>query len=374
MKLEKFFQDKKTIFLIVILLLAFCIRVFNLSYRQAGVDEELTIRVTKSFEEAIAFSNSDFYPPLSYVLMVPVVSLLGGFWARFFFALVGTLAVFLFYFLAKAFFSEQEALLSTLLFAFNPLNVFYSVNLRHYVFLLLLSLLAMLAMISLLKKFSMKSLALFCASLVLMGYINYVCWAYAIAALVFFLFFLKDKKFFKECVGGMALVLLCLAFLLPLAISQFNNFSKSHYFAQPFNPLIYPYAFYKLAVGVNISSALNFFPPLLFVVPIVLVLFVYGAILFWRQKNEVGRFIFFFFIVSATLLALGSIKSPMLFSFRYLFPLMPAFIIFLSKGIFSFENFKALSLTAFIILLWLIAIFYYFLVSSLADWNAFIGL
>ncbi|MFH1234465.1 MAG: glycosyltransferase family 39 protein [Candidatus Diapherotrites archaeon] len=375
MKPENVFQEKKLLFLALILLLAFSLRVFNLADRQPGVDEELTIRVTKSFGDALLFSNSDFYPPLSYIFMVPIISFFGAFGARIVFALAGVLAVFLFYLLAKNFFPEREALLSTLLFALNPLNVFYSVNLRQYIFLLVLCLAAMIAIISLLKKFSWKPLAALCISLVLMGFINYVCWAYAVAAALFALIFLRKKDYFKKCAAGISLVFLLFALLLPLALSQFGNFSKSQYYAgSAFNPAIYPYALYKFVVGVNISSAIDFFPPLLLAVPLVLGLASYGLFLFWKEKSDSSKFIAFFFIVSAAILALGSLKAPMLFSFRYLFPLMPAFILFLSKGIFALKGKKAMLAAAAVLLFWLMAVAYYYSVSSMPDWNALIGL
>jgi hypothetical protein len=141
-----------------------------------------------------------------------------------------------------------------------------------------------------------------------------------------------------------------------------------------FSPAIYPYAFYKFAVGVNISSAMGFFPPLLLAVPLVLGLALYGIFLFWKEKAQEGSFIVFFFIITALILAIGSLKAPMLFSFRYLFPLMPAFILFLSKGIFALKGKKALACIAVLLLLWLAVISYYYSVSSLPDWNALIGL
>ena len=374
--MEFFHWRKAHSILFLIVLLAFSLDACGLWNRELGVDEGLTINVTKSFSSAIDFSNSDFYPPLSYTFMVPFFALLGVFGTRVLFAFIGVLSVALFYFLARGFFGEGKALASTLLFALNPLTVFYSVHLRQYTPLLFLLLLALYSFIALQRRFSWKALAGMLVPCVLMGYIHYASWVYVLALALSAVFFYREKKRFKNIALGLALAFLALALLVPLALSQFSEFTGSQYYPKEtlFDPFIYPYAFYKFAVGVNISSALEFFPPLLLAAPLVLSFAAIGLHGFFRSSKPNSRFLLFFFFFSVFLLFLVSLKVPMLFSFRYLFPMMPLFSLFLSKGLFSANGKKAVVSAAAIIALWLAAIFYYCSVVSQPGWNALVGL
>jgi len=368
--------EKNSALLLFIILIGFLIRVWNLPNKAFGVDEELTLKVTNSVSEAIAFSNSDFYPPLSHALFVPLLASFGVVGTRIFLAILSSFAVLLFYFFSKKFFEEEEALLSTMLFAIMPLNVFYSAHLRQYPVLIFLNLLAAYCFISLLQKFSWKHILLFSFACILMGYIHYTSWLYVLAFGILIVIFFRKRTQFKIFLGAIATILACLALLLPLALSQYSHFTQTHYYKEKnaFNLSSYLYIFYKLAVGINISSALSFCPLLLFAAVLVLLFLAIGFWLFLHEKEPKARVLSIYFLLSLALFFFASLKAPMLASFRYLSPTMPVFVLFLSKGLFSIGSKKSAIANIIIALFWLIAICYYYSVFTQPDWNKFIGL
>lgn len=120
------------IFIVILLILAFSVRISGIEERALGVDEDWTIRISQSYKEAMDFSNSSYYPPLFFLLLVPSLSFFGVMGTRVVFALISTLSIGVFYLIALKFFSTKKAFIASMLFAFNPLCIFYSVHLRHY--------------------------------------------------------------------------------------------------------------------------------------------------------------------------------------------------------------------------------------------------
>jgi len=368
-------KDDKLKFLILILVMAFALRSFGLWDRQLGVDEGVTLAYGYSFEEAIGFSNSDFYPPLSYALFVPFLSVFGELGTRIIFALLGTLAVYLFFLIAKNYFPKKEALIATALFALNPFNVFYSIQLRQYLPLLLLFQLSLYFLIKFQKKGSWNNLTGFAVSGVLLMFVHYIGIFYVFAIGLFGFWLQWKKKDLKKF--SVALVILFIAFLslVPLALTQYSEFTGTNYAGEnaSFNPASIPYAFYKLSAGVNISSALAFFPPLILAAPLMLCLALLGVWLAFKEKKE-WVFPLFAFTGIIALFLLAAVKAPMLFGYRYLFPVLPLLVLFTAKGLFHFKGNKRTAIFFLLSLLWLSAIFYYYLVSPQPDWNALIGL
>ncbi len=374
MLLEKF-SDKKIQLLLLILLLAFSLRVFGVWDRALGVDEGITLAHGYSFGEAIAFSNSDFYPPLSYALFVPFLVLFGEFGTRIVFALIGTLAVYLFFLIAKNYFPKKEALLATALFALNPFNVFYSVQLRQYLPLLLLFMLSLYFLLEFLKKNSWENLAGFAVPAAMMMCVHYIALFYVFPLWLFGLWRQSQKKEMKKFAFASIFLLVVFLSLLPLALSQYSHFTETSYSSEnsPFNPESVPYAFYKLSAGVNISSALAFFPPLILAAPLVLCLAFLGIWLAFKEKKE-WIFPLFAFFGIVLLFLLAAVKAPVLFGYRYLYAVMPLLVLFAAKGLFYFKANKRIAIFALLSILWLSAIVYYYLVSPLPEWNALLGL
>jgi len=368
-------KEDKAKFLVLILIMAFTLRSFGLWDRALGVDEGVTLAYGYSFEEAIGFSNSDFYPPLSYALFVPFLVLFGELGTRIVFAFLGTFAVYVFFLLAKKFFPEKEALLAAALFALNPFNVFYSVQLRQYLPLLVLFLLSFYFLLEFLKNNSWKNLAKFTVPAALMMYVHYIALFYIFPLGIFALWTQWKKRKLKKI--GVAIIFLFVVFisLVPLALTQYSEFTGTNYSSEnsSLDLTNLPYAFYKLSVGVNISSALEFFPLLILAAPLVLGLALFGLWLAFKEKKK-WVCPLFSFIAIILLFVTAAFKAPFLLSYRYLYVGIPLFLLFVSNGLFYFKENKRLAIFAVLLFFWLLAIAYYYLVSPLPDWNALLGL
>jgi len=341
-----------------------------------GVDEDWTIKISQGYGTAWDFSSSNYYPPLFFFSLVPLIGSFGVLGSRIAFALLATLSILLFYSLARQYFNEKKALVATTLFSFNPLFVFYSVQLRHYLPLMFLFLVLFCLFERLMEKFSRRDSLLFSAAGTVMVYLHYLSWVYIAAFFMFAVVFLRKKKEFKKYVAMFLIPVILFLPIVPLMLSQVSQYSESKYFSGgvSFDALNYPYTFYKFAAGVNISSATEFLPLLVPFVAIVLFIALLGFYCFSREKSARGQLAVFVFGCSLVFFFIGSLKSSILFGYRYLFPLMPLFSLFLAGGIFWFKGWKRLALIVLILSGWIAALSYYYSVSQLPDWNFFIGL
>ena len=364
------------LFLIILLILTFSVRVFYIGERALGVDEGWTIEIAQSYGAAWDFSASNYYPPLSFFPLVPLLGFCGVLGTRIAFALLATLSVWVFYLLALRYFSWREALVASTLFAFNPLFVFYSVHLRHYMPLMFLFLVLFYLFLRLVERFSFGRAALFSVVCSVMVYFHYISWVYIAGFFLYVLVFLRKRTDFWKYAGMFLVPVVLFLPIVPLAFSQFLHYSESAYFSSgvSFGVLGYFYAFYKFAVGVNISGVPAFIPLLFPFVAGLLLVALLGFYRFARDKKDAGLIAVFVFGCSLALFFIGSLKSSMLFGSRYLFPLMPLFSLFLAGGVFRFKGFARWLLVGLVLAGWLMAIVYFWQVSCLGDWNVFVGL
>lgn len=132
--------------LIVILLVAFLLRVYDLGHESIWMDEAFSVSVAKlDFLGIIKGTAKDLHPPLYYLLLHFWIKLFGisEFTIRFMSVIFGVFTVFMVYKIGAQIFSKDAGLLSALLIALSIFNIFYSQEARMY------SLMAMLTLISL---------------------------------------------------------------------------------------------------------------------------------------------------------------------------------------------------------------------------------
>jgi uncharacterized membrane protein len=134
---------------VVILLGVGCLhRLSFLGARQLWTDELMQARIIKSASAGEIISRlkgrMDLASPLDFFAQRGVTALLGNeTWAlRLHAAIFGVLSIWIFYRIARFFFSDRTALYSSVLFAFYPLAYHYSLEGRPYSLLLMLSLLS----------------------------------------------------------------------------------------------------------------------------------------------------------------------------------------------------------------------------------------
>ena len=134
---------------VVVLLGVGCLhRLSFLGARQLWTDELMQARIIKSASAGEIVSRlkggMDLASPLDFFVQRGVTALLGNeAWAlRLHAAIFGVLSIWIFYRVARFFFSDRTAFYSSVLFAFYPLAYHYSLEGRPYSLLLMLSLLS----------------------------------------------------------------------------------------------------------------------------------------------------------------------------------------------------------------------------------------
>lgn len=143
--------ETRNLKLIAITLLAFWVRVQNLTYHSIWFDEAVSIRWAQSSVARILDVSmhlvEDRLPPLYYLLLKGWVSLAGltEFSVRFPSVVLGVLLVAAVYAIGRRVFGVRTALLAAALVAVNPFLVWYSQEARMYALAALLGTLTVLA-------------------------------------------------------------------------------------------------------------------------------------------------------------------------------------------------------------------------------------
>jgi 4-amino-4-deoxy-L-arabinose transferase-like glycosyltransferase len=142
--------------LIITLLVAATLRLYNLGGPSFWFDEQLTITLASERLEKIpsVVRQSEQTPPLLHVIMHAWLGSFGltEFWVRLPAAIFGTLAVWATYLLGAALFGRREGLVAALLMTVSGFHLAYSQEARVYSLLLLMGLLSSLAFVKLLRE------------------------------------------------------------------------------------------------------------------------------------------------------------------------------------------------------------------------------
>ena len=139
--------------LILILLLAFALRVFHLDTQSIWYDEGLSLYLAQQpLAQNIALSATTDHPPLHTLLLGGWLAFTGDsdFAVRFFSVILGVLLVALTFALGRAI-DERAGLIAAGLLAVSPFAVYYSQEARDYALLTALTLTATLAFVRLLR-------------------------------------------------------------------------------------------------------------------------------------------------------------------------------------------------------------------------------
>lgn len=132
-KKKSFKFDTCNIFLAVLTMTAFVIRIYNVDYLTLWVDEYVHVDRARFFPEKPLFTD-DNNGILLTMFIIPLFKLFGvsEFWARFPSVIFGTLLVPAVYLFAKRFFNRNVALVSATLVTFSAYLTFWSRISRNY--------------------------------------------------------------------------------------------------------------------------------------------------------------------------------------------------------------------------------------------------
>ena len=191
------FKNKFTIFFFIYLI--FRIIIFNINSAEWG-DSYRILRATNFIENG-SYPKDEKRPPLFsfFLILIPnnVDQIYGG---RVLMILVSVFTVYLFYRLINEIniqFTEDQKLLSVILFAFNPLFVYWSMRIYADTFFLMICLLVFNIYFSNLKKNSYLKIALmslFCFFGIMTRFEGYILVLAVFLSFVFEFFVRRDKK------------------------------------------------------------------------------------------------------------------------------------------------------------------------------------
>ncbi len=146
--------DCPTILLLLLLLSALLLRVYNLSGESLWLDEGTSIRRSKlNLIEIVPELITNVHPPLYFFILKYWLLIFGDseFSVRFPSVIFGLCSIFMIYKLGSAIFNRTTGLISTLILCFSVFHVQYSQEARGYSLMVLLSIISMYTLIKLIE-------------------------------------------------------------------------------------------------------------------------------------------------------------------------------------------------------------------------------
>lgn len=177
--------------IIIIFLLGFFLRIYDLGSESIWYDEAISIAVAKlGLIDQIGWSfvQNDNNPPLYYQIMHFWISIFGDseFSVRFPSALIGSISIFMVYIIGRSNFSKQVGLIAALILATSIFHIKYSQEARAYSLLAFLTLLSFYYYLKLLSSDRRAYILGYIISSALMLYTHYYGFLILAAQNIFF--------------------------------------------------------------------------------------------------------------------------------------------------------------------------------------------
>lgn len=236
MKIVEFYKVNK--FLIFILLLGAIFRFYHIDFQSIWLDE---IHTMNEANPDIGFSDlynvimsGEQMPPLYFYSLYFLFKIFGytTFVARMYSAIVGIFSIYAIYLLGKEMINTRVGLIVAFLVAINPFHLYFSQEVRPYIFLFLFTTLAFYYLVKFLKVSNRKNALLFGLFAALMLYSHFfglfVLFAQYLIVLLFIVLSKKEdrKNFFINAFfsGILTLVLFTPAIKILIKVSEIKEF------------------------------------------------------------------------------------------------------------------------------------------------------
>ncbi len=357
---------KKYLPFIPIILVAAGLRIYNVESKNLWFDEVYSWKISQgSIKQIIIETSGDIHPPL-YYLVLKYWNMLSGdsvFSMRMLSVLIGILSMIYLFRLSLLFTESRfQQILILLMYAFSPLNIYYSQEVRMLNLNLLLCLAGVYYFYSFLKKYSFRNSFLYVLFTLLSLYTHYFGFLILFTeVLVMFIRFFQSRQ--RDLLKR---YLICFSVINLLYVPWYRVFLEQVTKGQPWRKqqtlketseavitffreiFLSPYVAFEPMTAYYISTAAAIF---------VAVLMIYFVFRIFNQKNagESNRdTIILFFLVPLLIAWLISFNQSILLS-RYLSIIVPYLI--LSIVIFSFRDFKQRIATVIVIGLLAVSIY-----------------
>lgn len=339
---------KDSYLILVILLLALLVRVYNINFENFSSDEGLTVyHSQKSIMHNIKWSLSDDYLPLYHVLLSSWVSIFGmsETRVRLLSVFFGIFSVYMVYVVGSTIFNKKVGIFSSIILAFSPFNVYYSQEARPYSFYLFLALCSIYFYLIYIK--NKQFLFLYVFSTILLLYTHGVA-----PLLVFFQnvhYFFIVRKNIKKWILTQLLIFVAFAPLLLFIAKETTKFSSITYPWMSTPNLAGILKFFYVYIGgesftfrnLIFGSALS----MIFIMLIIFTIFKVFKGIRKINKNELNDVLFVLLWLVVPLIIL------MLFSFLLTTLFVEKYIIFSSAALYIAVSYSIAKLHKFLQLL-----------------------
>ena len=367
-------RKKEIIFLVLILILATVLRVYNLENKYYGTDEKHSLlqgdRIINNL--SIETLKKDAHPPLFFGFVGLLKKLVGSEYVmRLIFVLISLVIIIIFYFITKSITNTKIATTSALIMATSPFYILYSHHIRVYLIQFLLFIISTHMLYKFLFKNDKKSIYYLTIINIISFYSHLFSSFYILAQFITVIYFKYKYKiqYFKEYLISTITSGIVMALWIPIFIKQYIFIIAGDKIAiQPFKWYFLPYPFYKYTIMVDVKTVLSEFPQLFIISLLITGLFFYGIYKFYKTDKKLSEFLMLCFFPAFIVMGLLGMKFK-IYSFRYLSYFFPIYVIFLANGLeLKQEKYKILILII-IIASWLFIMNYYYSVMHIKLWN-----
>ena len=339
--------QKSALVVLLILISALTIRLYNLNKYDLWFDEASTIRffhenierrtslsglpaATIIFEQA----QKDPHPFFYYLLIYACSFLLKGWWSlRLLSVVFSVLSLFIFYKFARLIYDHSTSLLAVLLMAISPFQVWYAQEMRVYAVSEFFALLAVLFFVKILKNGGKKYWVYFLIAEIFAILTSYYSFFLLLAAFGFLLFKHKFANLKRIILFITAVFALCSPFLAFFLI-QVNSI-KDYFWLRP--PVIKNIFLSFAAFGLGYSAN---YQQLIIGSTAIFALFARGVYRSIKDKNDYAFFLLGSFFLPLLLVYLVSKFGLHIYIDRQFIVITPFYYLFIAYGITSLRNVK----------------------------------
>ena len=385
MAFKRFLKDNWI--LIIILVLALTLRVYNLENKEYGTDENFSIEYGKDAVNGnlMGVIAKDVHPPLYYIITGYLLRLYDSiYFLRILSLLIGLLGILLTYKITKDITKDKNlGLLTAFLLSINPMHIIYSVQLRAYILLSLIYLACIWILYQYIFNKKSKIIYLLIPLYLLSFYMHfYTIFMIGTHVILVGYFKLRDKIKIKDYVKTLIISSIGMLLYLPIFIRQFKFtiIDEGNFALTRLRLTEIPYPFYKFAVMINYSTVKEQLLILLVLAIILTSLMLYGMYRLYKYNN---REFYFIIITFFGIILLPLILNPLieylskgrttLYYFRYFTYIIPIYV-FLIANVLNIKN-KIIKYTliGIIIIGWMIALNYYYNIMTTYGWSRLIA-
>ncbi len=328
----------------IILVLGTILRLISLN-QSLWLDEAINVMATKSysfFGMITQYAIADFHPPGFFIILWIWTKVAGisEIAVRVPSIIFGVLTIYIIFLIGKKIHSKSLGLLAATLLAVNPLHIYYSQEARMYALAALAVSFNIFLLIKYIKGEKMNLLFLIFSNLLVLAS-DYVAY-FIFPAQLAFLLLIRKKALLKKWFLAFIIATLIGIWWLPIFFAQLDvgaaasaNLPTWKFVAGSFDFKTLPLTFVKFIIGrISLADKIIYGAVMLPICTLFAYLLYRGV----KSLNNLHRkLLISWIIVPLSLATVISLVIPVYNYFRVLF-VLPAFIILIALGIFSFKS------------------------------------